>query len=184
MELCTLSPFISEQLHPSRQEKAIWLSGEFNHTAAVQKPLNAFDGNRALLTWKAHFFKHMASVLSAPGLSDYENYRMSELKGSPRNVFLVPPFQFERMREQKHEESHVPHLFLPTILRAQVHLPLSPREVNLPASVQTQECFIPKPSVPVHWSHFCKTASSCIIFAIAIFSIILRKLLSLFHFIS
>jgi len=70
----------------------------------------------------------MASVLSAPGLSDYKNYRMSELKGSPRNVFLVPPFQFERMREQKHEESHVPHLFLPTILRAQVQLPLTDAE--------------------------------------------------------
>ena len=70
----------------------------------------------------------MAFVLSAPGLSDYKSYRMLMLKGSSRKVFLLLPFHFERMREQKHDESYVSHLFLPTILRAQVHLPLTDAE--------------------------------------------------------
>lgn len=59
------SPFISEQLHPSRQEKAIWLSGEFNHTAAIQKPLNALTAIVPSLPGKRHFFKHMALYLSS-----------------------------------------------------------------------------------------------------------------------
>ena len=54
---------------------------------------------------------------------------MLELKGSSRNVFLVLPFQFERMREQKHDEPCVSHLFLPTVVRAQVHLPLTDAEI-------------------------------------------------------
>ena len=163
VNLITLQPF-RNHLTPLT---AIVLSLPGKHTS-----LNTWLLSSQLLVCQIIKTTECRSWKAAPGMSFW--FHPSSLKGWESRNMRNPMFLIYSSRQS----SGPRYTFLSQMLK------LSPRELNLPAWVQTQECFIPKPSVPVHWSHFCKTASSCIIFAIAIFSIILRKLLSLFHFIS